>query len=295
MSLKRVDDSDTSTLSYSNGGKGWRKETDTTQYLSTRHGSPVEGASVTFQFKGTSVEVKGTVLKQTQDSNRKALLTFVLDRNSQTTFEGKPSNDSNLYQQTFYSNSSLQAEEEHSLIMSLSDPDGSLWLDYIDYTPSDLSTDTSPVSSTATDTPPGSSVAPDGATTTNQPQNEAGKKGVSTGLVVGISCVTAILTALVVIGLWWLRRRKRMKQNSEEPTALFTHPTGPNTVAPMVQHVFSQGHVHPYPTTMNPRTGGPGKPQIQYIPSQYSSATSASSTDQGQDIEPELPPYRKTA
>ncbi|KAK1219236.1 hypothetical protein PQX77_018043 [Marasmius sp. AFHP31] len=293
--------------------------------MSTSHGNEEADSSVTFRFNGTSVEVKGTIIQDLQGSNKKSVATFVLDQDGQNPFqfERKPTSNT-IYQQTLYSNSSLQADREHTLVMSLNDPDYRLWLDYIEYTPTSSATDASPASSAkieippassaVSDTPHVSSVAPDGAAATSDPQNNTNNEGVSTGLVVGVSVGAAILTALVVIGLWWLQRRKRMKQDSEEPATLFTHPSlGSNNVAPMVQHEFSQGksplglvfvrktnrttgHVQPYPTIMSP-SGGPGKTQIQYVPSQYSSATSASGTDQeqSQEIEPELPPYRKTA
>ncbi|KAL0061399.1 hypothetical protein AAF712_011800 [Marasmius tenuissimus] len=326
MSLVRVDDSDTSTLSYANGGQGWRRSdrADTAEYLATSHGSSVSGASVTLRFNGTTVEVKGTVFQDKEGSNKKSTATFVLDQNGQNPFqfERKPSSNT-LYQQTLYSNSSLQADMEHTLVMSLNDPDYRLWLDYIEYTPMSSAADASPVSSAkieappassaASEIPPVSSVASNGATATNEPQSNTDNKGVSTGLVAGVSVAAAILTTLIVIGFWWLRREKHMKQDSEEPATFFTYPSNPNTVAPMVQHEFSQGksplrltfvrdtnrttgRVQPYPTAMNP-SGGLATTQFQYVPSQYSSATSASGTDQEQlqEIGPELPPYRKAA
>ncbi|KAL0061397.1 hypothetical protein AAF712_011798 [Marasmius tenuissimus] len=180
--------------------------------------------------------------------------------------------------------------------MSLNDPQYRLWFDYIEYTPTNSATDAAPELNASSNVPPASSVAPDGATATNKPRSSVDNKRISTGLAVGVSVTAATLTVLIVIGLWWLRRRKRMKQALEEPASSFTYLSGPNTMAPMVQRGFRHSQVQPYPLTMSP-TGGSGRTRMQYIPYQYSSATSASGTDQEQpqDIESELPPYRKIA
>ncbi|KAJ8087671.1 hypothetical protein PM082_006506 [Marasmius tenuissimus] len=287
MSKIKVDDSDKTILSYSEDTK-WEKSrrADPNEYKTTSHGSFFVGATVSLRFNGTTVEVKGTVLKDNRNKTSLAIFTLDDDGQNMFTFDRSPSKDT-LYNHTLYSNMSLRADKEHTLNMLLNDEDKRLWLDYIEYTPTSSATDPPPESSATSDILPGS---------TNEPQNSVDHEGISTGLVVGVSVAAVILTVLVVIGLWWLRRRDRIKQASEEPAASFMHPSGPNTVAPMVQRGFRHGHVQPYPSTMIP-SGGPRRPQIQYIPSQYSSATSASGTDQEQpqDIESELPPYRKRA
>ncbi|KAK1229970.1 hypothetical protein PQX77_006964 [Marasmius sp. AFHP31] len=231
MGSQRVDDSEIDKLKYLNEAADWiaSKRDDEAEYSSTSHGSLREGSTLEFQFNGTLVEVKGTVLKQKQGSNKTPVATFVVDQAGQSRFEGKPSDD-NLYQHAFYSNLSLQANRQHTLIMSVNDPDSRIWFDYIDYTPTSL----------ATDLPPTSSAPPGGAAITNPPQNNADKKGVSTGLVAGVSIGAATLTALIVIGLWWLRRRKRTKHPPEGPTTTFMHPGDPAIVTSTVQHESSQ-------------------------------------------------------
>ncbi|KAK1219235.1 hypothetical protein PQX77_018042 [Marasmius sp. AFHP31] len=285
MGSQRVDDSEIDKLKYLNEATDWvaSKTEDEAEYLSTSHGSSREGSTLEFQFNGTSVEVKGTVLKQKQRSDKIPVATFVVDQSGQSRFEGKPSND-NLYQQAFYSNLSLQADRQHTLIMSVNDPDSRIWFDYIDYTPTGL----------ATDLPPTSSTTPDGAAITNPPQNNADDKGVSTGLVAGVSVGAATLTALIVIGLWWLQRRKRTKHPPEGPMTTFMHPGDPAIVTSTVQRESS--HVQPYPISMSP-SGGLGKTQAQYIPHQYGLTTSASGSGQEQSRGnvPEPPPYRKRA
>ncbi|KAJ8087674.1 hypothetical protein PM082_006509 [Marasmius tenuissimus] len=215
MGSQRVDDSEIDKLEYLNEATEWTASDrdDKADYSSTSHGSLRGGSRLTFRFNGTSIEVKGTVLKQKQGSNNVPVATFVVDQTGQFRFEGKPSDD-NLYQHAFYSNFSLQADRQHTLIMSVNfDPDSRLWFDYIDYTPTSLTTDIPPISS----------ATPDRATATNPPQNDADNKGVSTELVMGLSVGAAALTAMIVIGLWWLRRRKRTKQASEGPTTTFLH------------------------------------------------------------------------
>ncbi|KAL0061400.1 hypothetical protein AAF712_011801 [Marasmius tenuissimus] len=254
MALQRVDDSDLDKLIYANGGKGWRRSTRAAkeEYLSTSHGSPEAGSSVTLRFNGTSVEVKGTVLKQKQGSenSQEPLAIFVLDFASETTYNGNPSNNT-VYSQRFYFNSSLSAGE-HSLTMTLVDPDVRLWLDYIDYTPLPVT----PASSTTTG----------GATATNQSQNDADTSGgVSKGLVAGISILAAILTALTVLGLvWWFLRRKRMKQDSEATQSIsyYTHPSHPTSP---VQSESSLGYFQPHPISTNP----PDEYRKPQIPSRH--------------------------
>ncbi|KAK1221140.1 hypothetical protein PQX77_016058 [Marasmius sp. AFHP31] len=306
--METVDDTDLSRLIYSNSGKGWRKrENDKLEYLSTSHGSPAAGSSVTFRFNGmlplylhqtfrlslslmanlgTSVEVKGTVLKQNQgtDNSQKPLALFVLDLTSKITYTGKLSNDT-LHDERFYFNSSLPANVEHSLTMTLVDPDSLLWLDYINYAP--VMAAAPDASSTS------SSTATDVATATKQSQSNADtSNGVSKGLVAGVSVLAAILTASIVLGLvWWLQRRKRRKQGSEETQNVsYTHPSDPTSP---IQSEFRQGHVRPYPTSINP-PGSLGKPQIpsHHVVNQYSSAGSGSGHDRGQPQE-DAPPYRK--
>ncbi|KAK1219234.1 hypothetical protein PQX77_018041 [Marasmius sp. AFHP31] len=288
MGTERVDDGSLDRLIYANNGQGWErsKRNAEQEYLSTSHGSSRAGSSVTLRFNGTSVEVKGTVLKQGSSSSRKPLAIFVLDFNIQSTFEGELSNDT-VYNKQFYFNSPL-SPGEHSLTMTLVDPDKLLWLDYIDYTP---------VTAAATNSPLASSTTTDGATATQQSQNNADtNNGVSKGLVAGISILAAVLTALIVLGLvWWLlQRRKRRKQGSEDTQSIsYTHPSDPTSP---VQSEFRQGHVRPYPTSINPPVvGASGKPQIphHHVANQYSSASSGIGNNDGGQPQENAPPYRK--
>ncbi|KAK1221141.1 hypothetical protein PQX77_016059, partial [Marasmius sp. AFHP31] len=179
--------------------------------------------------------------KQGTDNSQKPLAIFVLDFAAQATFEGKPSNDTVVHSQQFYSNSSLSTGE-HSLTMTLVDPDNLLWLDYIDYTPTSV-----------TNLPSASSMTTDGATATNQSQNNAGtSSGVSKGLVAGISVLAAMLTALTVLGLvwWFLQRRKRAKKDSEA-TRFVSH-TPPSDPTSPVQSESSLGYFQSYTESMNP-------------------------------------------
>ncbi|KAJ8087677.1 hypothetical protein PM082_006512 [Marasmius tenuissimus] len=285
MALQRVDDSELDKLIYANGGKGWRRSPRAAkeEYLSTSHGSPKAGSSVTFRFNGSSVDVRGTVLEQIQGSNssQKPLAIFVLDFNTKFTFKGNPSNDT-VYSQRFYSCSPLSAGE-HSLTMTLVDPDNLLWLDYIDYTPLPVT----PASSTTTG----------GATATNQSQNDADTSGgVSKGLVAGISILAAILTALTVLGLvWWFLRRKRMKQDSEATQCIsyYTHSSHPTSP---VQSESSLGYFQPHPVSTNPPDEY-RKPQIpsRHVVNQSSSVgfVTGTESEQPQEVAPPLPPYRK--
>ncbi|KAJ8087676.1 hypothetical protein PM082_006511 [Marasmius tenuissimus] len=287
MATQRVDDGNLDKLIYANGGKGWRKSTRAAkeEYLSTSHGSPAAGSSVTLHFNGTSVEVKGTVLKQGSSTSEKPLAIFVLDFNVQSTFEGELSNDT-VYDKQFYFNSPLSAGE-HTLTMTLMDPESLLWLDYIDYTP---------VTAAAANAPSASSTTTDGATATQQSQNNADNgNGISKGLVAGISVLAAILIALIVLGLvWWmLQRRKRIKQGSEETESIsYTSQSDPTS---HIQSEFRQGHLQPYPTSINPpAAGGSGKPPLPeyHVANQYSSASLGTGHDRGQP-QGDAPPYRK--
>ncbi|KAL0061398.1 hypothetical protein AAF712_011799 [Marasmius tenuissimus] len=141
---------------------------------------------------GTTVEVKGTVLKDNRNKTSLAIFTLDDDGQNMFTFDRSPSKDT-LYNHTLYSNMSLRADKEHTLNMLLNDEDKRLWLDYIKYTPTSSATDTPPESSATSDTLPG---------LTNEPQNSVDHEGISTGLVVGVSVAAVILTVLVVIGLW---------------------------------------------------------------------------------------------
>ncbi|KAK1229966.1 hypothetical protein PQX77_006960 [Marasmius sp. AFHP31] len=228
---------------------------------------------------GTSVDVRGTVLKQGGSNSTTPLAIFVLDFNSKKSFKGKLSNDTS-YKQQFYFNSPLSAGE-HSLTMTLVDPDNLLWLDYIDYAPSSV-----------TNSPSASSMTTDGATATNQSQNNAGtSSGVSKGLVAGISVLAAMLTALTVLGLvwWFLQRRKRAKKDSEATRFVsHTHPSDPTSPV--------QSYFQSYTESMNP----PDEYRKSQIPSRHvvnqsTSVSSITGTDleRCQEASTPLPPYRK--
>ncbi|KAL0061396.1 hypothetical protein AAF712_011797 [Marasmius tenuissimus] len=270
MERQRVDDSDLSRLIYSNGGYGWNKKIDDkAEYLSTSHGAQKSGSTVTFRFNGTSVQVKGTILQHKQDSKNRPYAEFALDSNMITTFDiGNSSNNSVLYQQTFYNSPSLPAEKEHILTIALFDPDEYLWIDYIDYIPVPGAAMNTPATSSTlltngmTSTP---STTTNGVTVSSQPQNDDSASSISKSLVSGVSISAAVMMALLV-ALVWRRRRRRLKASGEEDSL------------PITEEQFSQGS-GPMSSISEP------------------SSLDFGSSDQGQaqqmDVSP--PPYRETA
>ncbi|KAJ8087669.1 hypothetical protein PM082_006504 [Marasmius tenuissimus] len=224
MERQRVDDSDLSRLIYSNGGYGWNKKIDDkAEYLSTSHGTQKSGSTVTFRFNGTSVQVKGTILQHKQDSKNRPYAEFALDSNIITTFDiGNSSNDSVLYQQTFYNSPSLSAEKEHFLTIALFDPDEYRWIDYIDYTSVPGAAMNTPATSSTlltngmTSTP---STTTNGVTVSSQPQNDD-SGSVSKSLVSGVSISAVVVIALLVTLVWW--RRRHLKASGEEDSLPIT-------------------------------------------------------------------------
>ncbi|KAL0563742.1 hypothetical protein V5O48_018323 [Marasmius crinis-equi] len=275
---QRVDDANLSRLIYANGGQGWKRNSpsDPAENNGTSHGSSDPGASVTFLFNGfepgTSVQLRGTIhpQKQTDPSaqTQKPLAIFTLDFTTKEIFQGNPTNDTQ-YNQPFFDSVLLPAAQ-HSLTMTLVDPDNLLWFDYIDYEPVTLA-----------DLPPTSTMSTP-ATVTITSQSDT-KNAVSKGLVAGIAILAAVLASVIVVGfLWWLRQRRRRQDHKQ--VSLTGSPNRTNVA--LSDRESSQYQVEPYTaSTSLASSAGSGSGKEKYTNDQK-----RSSYNSGPNTGPSQPP-----
>ncbi|KAI0052119.1 hypothetical protein FA95DRAFT_57279 [Auriscalpium vulgare] len=180
-----VDDAD-SGVSYSSGWVVNNAADAAYNYEGTLHGSGGEaGASATFRFQGSAVEVHGMISR----TDGAAAATYRLDDLPPVTL-GLPAVNATLYGVLFYRSPPLDARTEHTLVVT---PAGRLWLDYLLYTP-----------------------APKRATRLLR------SPAVIAGIATGAAVVLALL--LVLAYVLWLRHKRSQYRGSRDTVAAMLGP-----------------------------------------------------------------------
>ncbi|PSR71001.1 hypothetical protein PHLCEN_2v13105 [Hermanssonia centrifuga] len=119
LTLVTIDDSDSRLIYRGN----WFTNRSSGEYMPTVHGTQDVGASVKFSFNGTRVQVFGTA----DDSHASA--NFTLDGGAPTQYQQIPSSPS-AYHTVLY-NSPLLDDSEHTLVITSTAKNATLWLDYL--------------------------------------------------------------------------------------------------------------------------------------------------------------------
>ncbi|KAF8225169.1 hypothetical protein L208DRAFT_1380750 [Tricholoma matsutake] len=138
----------------------------------TTHGTMTAGATASFTFTGTHVEVFGTIGTASSTDS-----TYSVDGSSNITFSATPRPGQTgdlVHQQLFYQSPEL-ADRQHTLVITSTSVNNSFWIDYILYTPSTNSTTTDaprPSPTTVfrdfTITPTDTQITSDNSTSTNR-------------------------------------------------------------------------------------------------------------------------------
>ncbi|KAF8998482.1 hypothetical protein BDZ89DRAFT_1083191 [Hymenopellis radicata] len=203
--LVRVDDSDVSSIQYSND-PGWFAAGSANEFNHTTHGTRNAGATATFVFNGTFVQVYGTIPAAGTSGDPDPVSTFSIDAGSSATFAPTPGRD-DVFQQVMFQSADLQAAE-HTLVINSTIDLSWFWLDYIVYTPleeEDVSRSLSPSSSaSATRT----------ATSTSTVAVSSSKSSAPPAIIGG---TLGGLAALVVLGCligFLCYRSRRLKRRS---------------------------------------------------------------------------------
>ncbi|ESK82009.1 hypothetical protein Moror_8415 [Moniliophthora roreri MCA 2997] len=197
--MERIDDADLTRITYLSEADGWRQRTgrDDREWNLTSHGTSKAGSYAIFKFNGTYVEVRGMIRPKPHPlTDKNSINTFTLDGREPFVYQPRTFPNRTLYNELLYRSQPLQ-DTEHTLVMTCTVETGWLWLDYIDYTPSNTST------------------------IAIQPSSEASSRGgtlLSKGAVAAVALGAAIITALVVGGaLWcWKRREKRRLKSKSQ-------------------------------------------------------------------------------
>ncbi|KAF9025950.1 hypothetical protein BDZ89DRAFT_953360, partial [Hymenopellis radicata] len=113
--LVRVDDSDVSNIQYSNK-PGWFTAGSANEFNHTTHGTRSAGATATFVFNGTFVQVYGTISSANLSGAPDPVSKFSLDASSSATFAPTPGADVQ-YEQVMFQSADLQPGE-HTLVMN---------------------------------------------------------------------------------------------------------------------------------------------------------------------------------
>ncbi|KAL0572089.1 hypothetical protein V5O48_009867 [Marasmius crinis-equi] len=197
--MVRVDDSNLTRWDYSDNGRGWRLGGDPRTFNFTGHSSFRNGSQMKFRFNGTFVQLVGYILPYTTKNETSIpRLSFSLD-NQLFTYTPPSSVQETLYDQTFFTSSRSLTDDEHELTivyLHTQDPP-ELWLDYIEYIPGRLDSESTPNgTSTVQSSPTG--------------QLNSNVDSLSVGAVAGLSvAVVMTLVIIAVLGFFWWRRRKR--------------------------------------------------------------------------------------
>lgn len=180
----------------------WITAGNAAEYNSTTHGTGEDGALFMFPFRGTSVSVFGTN-PQSQTTPRTIACTV---DNTHTVREDLQYTPANLYKSTFCSISSLDPGY-HILVFQAGLPNGTLYVDYLAYEETSMSSDnqSSPLSATH---PTSTSIPAGVATGTPGGPSLVPFHQVVIAAIIGAAvaaCALAVITATVTL-LWYRRR-----------------------------------------------------------------------------------------
>ncbi|KAG7089056.1 hypothetical protein E1B28_010766 [Marasmius oreades] len=129
--MQRVDDDD-SRIQYT-PKRDWFRDGQPEEFMHTSHGSDTADAQMSFDFKGTKVNVYGTL---TSLGSRKTSYLFSIDNgNPVEFFPPSPPQRDDVYNQQLFSSDTLQ-DGPHILTMKVTVDDSSLYFDYLEFMPS---------------------------------------------------------------------------------------------------------------------------------------------------------------
>ncbi|KAG6910371.1 hypothetical protein DXG01_011086 [Tephrocybe rancida] len=240
-------------ITYSNG---WLNGGSSDEFNSTTHGAVTAGAQASYTFKGSFIEVFGTIGRENNgDPSFAATSTYTIDNNLDTavTFTGVIGS-TNLYKQLLYSSNVLDESQPHTLVITYTTADKNpLWLDY--FRVSDT-----PITTTTT-----SSIA---SIPTAQPSHATSQSSrLSPGTIAGIavgSCAALLLVVVIVLLLRSLNTREsrsrdevpqtqrrtswfnRLWHSQPPPPPPEIHPFNPHTEMSNYSHSLGPSIAHQY-------------------------------------------------
>ncbi|ESK82010.1 hypothetical protein Moror_8416 [Moniliophthora roreri MCA 2997] len=227
--MERVDDMDPR-IEYT-PANSWFTAGVSEEYNSTTHCSQSSPAEMTFQFNGTSIAVYGTISPLADRPNPVDL--YILDGSPPVQFA--PIIQAGVvrrHERMFFS--PTLKDGLHTLVMRRMVNNSESFVDYIDFTPSVASGESS------------SSLVLPSPSITNEPQNDGNNsvqsKSLSTGALIGIvvACVVLLLAILVLLFLFLRRQRQRAREKSSPPVFEANVPVGSLQPARPSQFQYSQ-------------------------------------------------------
>ncbi|KAF9255470.1 hypothetical protein L218DRAFT_991854 [Marasmius fiardii PR-910] len=129
--MERVDDNDTRISYTPSVPKAWWMAGANSEYNHSTHGSSTAGAQMTFQFRGTRVDVYGTISGNL--ASLKTINEFTVDDGAPVTWTASPHNPP-LYNQRMFSSPTLQ-EGTHTLTMRITVNNSNTYFDYLEFMP----------------------------------------------------------------------------------------------------------------------------------------------------------------
>ncbi|KAG6906576.1 hypothetical protein DXG01_013086 [Tephrocybe rancida] len=184
-------------ITYSNG---WSKSGVSDEFNSTTHGTAIVGSQASYTFKGSVIEVFGTIGRENNgDPSFAAISNYTIDNNLDTavTFTGVIGS-TNLHKQLFYSSNVLDGGQWHTLVITyMTAGRNPLWLDY-------FRVNDTPITTTATSSTASIPTAQPSPTTSSQSSRLS--PGAIGGIVVG-SCAALFLAVVIVLLLRGLYTR----------------------------------------------------------------------------------------
>ncbi|KAL0566390.1 hypothetical protein V5O48_015626 [Marasmius crinis-equi] len=183
--MQRLDDTDPR-IHYA-PSSAWGTFGSAPEYLQTTHITATSGGQMVFQFRGTKVEVYGTI---TSNAARiRNIAYFSVDDGDPQQWSASIQSQA-MYNQKLYSSPDLP-DGNHTLVMTNTVDNGETIIDYLEYMASTSTPSSSPSSLASTSTPGAS---------------------LSVGAVAGISiAATLVVISVLLCLLWWcfVRRKRR--------------------------------------------------------------------------------------
>ncbi|KAF9457664.1 hypothetical protein BDZ94DRAFT_194133 [Collybia nuda] len=119
----------------------WMLSGDPGEFNSTTHGTVNAGSQVKFTFKGTSVQVFGTISNRAPYTDAPAS-TYSLDGSPPQQFHPPPP-DNIFYRQSFFKSSALE-DKQHVLVITSTLSTAAFWLDYFEIVSDGITISSSP-------------------------------------------------------------------------------------------------------------------------------------------------------
>ncbi|KAG7089085.1 hypothetical protein E1B28_010794 [Marasmius oreades] len=128
--MERVDDNDLR-IQFT-PAKAWWKTGVASEYNHSTHGSSTVGAEMTFQFRGTKIDVYGTITSNLVSA--KTVDLFIVDGEEPVSWTASPQKQP-VYNQKMFSSPTLQ-DGTHSLTMRITVNGSNTYFDYLEFMPS---------------------------------------------------------------------------------------------------------------------------------------------------------------